>query len=319
MRAFFFKILVFIAVLVLIYSLSLNKLLKGYVDQYYNKFTWQPKNLVLGLSRAHNAINPRTLEIEGSSIGMKDYSTLNFAFNKVQSSFGELYIEAVKKKLKNKTEKNNAIHIVCVSPASLSAPKNIQDDNLFKLDQKSIFGKLKTYNKNPNYNYVTTCLEKPLYSIFLKEKHFKNQITHTNGWNEVKIEYRGNIITQKNSDYWRGLVLREYKRIEKKERKSKYRIHNLVKLINYLKNSGEVYVVRIPAHKDIIEHENQTWHDFSKQIDSLSIKNNVLFLDYSNKFNQFKYYDGTHMESNSAKKFSAMLMKDIIKSKRNKK
>ena len=95
------------------------------------------------------------------------------------------------------------------------------------------------------------------------------------------------------------------------DEKSQYRIDSFIKLIQFLKEKGHVFIIRIPADADIIEFENDIWQGFDKEFDSITKKHNVPYFNYSNKSNEYKTYDGSHLESESAKKFTKQLSLDI--------
>ena len=96
-KSLILKISFLAAFLVICYFGFVFKITQGYVDHNYNKFTYKAGSLVLGISRAHDGISPAIIEQKLNNSIQKP--VLNFAFEKSQSAFGKVYLNAIKHKI----------------------------------------------------------------------------------------------------------------------------------------------------------------------------------------------------------------------------
>ncbi len=308
MKNFIYKIIIFCTILASTYVFFVDKLSKEYVDPYYNKFSQEASGLILGLSRASEGVSPSIIEEELSS-GQFENPMVNFAMNTVQSSYGEIYLDGIKQKLKSNSK--NGIFIVAISPGCFTAPSGMNDENIYNMDKEGIIGKIDNFTSAPNYSYIINTYPQPLYNALHDFDKWEHHTPHPNGWNEITQNGRFSKIRESDIDHWKSLTIRYYKRKIKKEQFSNYRLNYLIKTIQYLKTIGNVFIVRLPADNDIIKIENDLWKGFDKQFDSISKQYSVEFLNYSSLGSDYKTYDGSHMLSASAKKFSKLLGKDI--------
>lgn len=302
------RLFVFFSLIIGLYFFSIYWLGRGTVDMYYNKLNQEAGSLVLGISRAHDGITPQVLKLELTALNLND-SIVNFAFDKYQSPYGKVYLNGIRKKMKN--AQGDGVFILSVSPGSFTAPKYITEEQLIKLDQKMAIGKIENFTENPNYDYIVNCYAQSLYTAFLNIKSFDNQTTHKDGWNEVKLEVATNKISEEEVANWTAQMVQGYVKGFEKESISEHRISNFVNTIRYLKTKGHVIVVRMPSGNKIIALENDFWPNFSKQFDSIAKKNEVPFFDYSEAQTDYTTYDGSHLVSESAIRFTRVLANDI--------
>jgi hypothetical protein len=307
MGRFIIKILCLVLVFTGSYYYLVDKLSHRYVDPYYPKFTQEAGSLILGISRAGEDINPSVLEKTLDTIGI-NMPIINFAMFKYQSPYGDIYLEGIKKKLINQDKAG--LFILSVTPGNFSAPKNMSVEDILEMDKKMTMGKIKNYTAYPNYDYIINCYEQPLYNSLFPQP-FENQIAHSNGWNEIVLETPSFSITKANMKYYKSFNEREYSRIAKKEEIADYRLESFKKIIHYLKSRGRVFIVFLPAHEDILAIENKFWPDLQGTIVQIAKNTGVGYLDYSSSNADYLYYDGSHMESESANRFSRILSEDI--------
>ncbi len=310
LKKFILYLVLYFAIFAGIYLFFVDKLANGLVDQYYNKFTQEAGSLIIGLSRADQGISPYVLDEELDGFEF-DRSITNFAINAHQSKFGEVYLNAIQKKLTNK-HKKNGFFIVSINPSSFSVPKTLNEDKVYENDKEWIIGKIENFTSTPNYDYIINTYPQPLYSGLLRatrdDDHHK---IHTNGWTEIKLIGKNDTIKDNDISIWKNKNLEILKKNIAKERISKYRINEFVKTLNYLKTIGKVILVRIPSDIDILKIENESWPNFNTQFDSIANKYNIPYLNYSNQSDKYKTYDGSHLESESAEKFTRMLSLEI--------
>lgn len=294
--------------LVATYLFFVDRLSHQQVDDYYYKFTQEAGGLILGISRAHDGIVPNILEEQLSSKNM-DGPIVNFAFTKNQSPYGEVYLEAIKKKLKKEVH-NGGVFVLSVNPGVFMEKPHVKDEDIYKMDKKMLIGKVSNFNSMPNYDYIINCYSKSLYNVFTTIE-YDNRVVHSNGWMEVNYGNKDRVIFDEDIKKMKEHIMVGYHMFKNTQEASAYRFRYFVETIKYLKNRGVVVLVRIPADSDIIDYETKSWDDFDIKIDSIAREYQVPYLDYS-KETEFKTYDGAHLLSDSAKKFTEELGRDIL-------
>lgn len=313
MKVFILKITLFCALLVLSYLAMVHKLSEGYVDMYYPKFTQSAKSLIIGLSRADEGIDPYTLE-NGLP---EEYNgpVVNFASN--QNYFGSVYLDAIKEKLVDTGNSKKRFFIVTVSPGSFTAPKGFGTKGIEAMDRKTAIGRANDFTSMPNYSYIMNCYGNGLYNAFIDSYSGGNLTTHTNGWNEVSLESPTFNITQEVIKDWKRKNLAYFERRLPKEEVKPYRLEWFGKTLEHLKKEGDVFLVRMPADKEIIEFENKNLPTFKTLMDSITHVYQIPYLDYSIGNKSFGTYDGSHLYSESAKEFSTILARDMLRHLKN--
>jgi hypothetical protein len=285
-----------------LYAFLLTRLSKGPVDEYYMKFTQPADGLVLGLSRADQGVVP---EIVADSLLPSDqeFRMVNFAMN--QTFYGRAYLEAIRKKLREQTREG--IFILSVNPGSFTASKGFNPDEIQKFDEKTILGKLSEVSADPNYDYLSCCYGSSLYNVIYNTSVWDHFVFHADGWNEVVLKTSQSTISEGDIRHWTALNLRFYKLKLKTEEFNPYRLEYLVKTIDFLKSRGKVYMVRMPAAADIIALENEQWSQFDILMDSVAQEEEIAYLNFTLTPDIYMTYDGSHLFSQSARKFTADL------------
>lgn len=306
MIRFIGKLLILGSMMGISYLFLVDKLSQGPVDMYYSKFTQQGENLILGLSRADQGIVPSILEEELKSEFLAD-DYVNFASN--QSFYGEVYLNAVKEKIDPDIE--NGLFILSVSPGSFTGPKKSGEKEIVKMDTYSIMGKTDDFSSNPNYEYIMNCYGEPLYNALFKNISWENLISHDDGWNEVRMVSGQMNIDSQDIDFWKTQNLSFYNRKLRTENPKAHREKSFELTIKFLKKHGLIFMVRLPADADIIALENENWVNFNQQMEGIAREHHIHYLDYSEGFEGFKTYDGSHMPSESARIFTRLLATDI--------
>ncbi|TGV03943.1 hypothetical protein [Flavivirga rizhaonensis] len=308
LKSFVIKLFIIAITFITIYLFFIDKLAKGFVDTNYNKFTQEAGGLILGLSRANEGISTLIIEEELKKYDFFSNKPLvNFALN--EAHFGEVYYEAIKKKIKT----NNGIFILSISPGNFTAPLGLDDEKVFEYDERLTLGKINNFVTSPNYNYIMNIYGASLYNSLHDFDQWNHRVSHLNGWNEVKLESELDTITDKDIEYWKSLTLKFYDQKIKTEQISSYRYNYFIKTIEYLKTKGEVFFIRMPSDSTILKIENSHWENFDFEMDSIAKSYHIPYFNYSKKSNNYKTYDGSHLESESAKKFTKLLCEDIKK------
>ena len=310
MKALLWKIPLLALALIGCYYFFMGQLSRQFVNDNYAKFTHQSPSLIIGLSRAHNGISPEILD---STLQSTPYERgfLNFAFEKSQSPYGKVYLEAIKKKVPKHTTRG--IFILGVSPASFTAPVRFTTaDEINKNDKQSLIGKISELNKNPNFEYIRKGYGGSLYRGLFP---FNPQITtvyHDNGWEEFKRSSKNYHISDEDVAKWTSQTMGGYKRVMKEQPEvvSEFRLANFNEIISFLKQHGQVFVVRMPVDPLVLGMETQWWKEFNTEMTLISAAKDVPYFDFSDA-TQYKTYDGSHLSSAYAKEFSVHLAEDI--------
>lgn len=283
------------ALLVLIVFVPYFILLKNFIktsDPFYFKTTHKGENLIIGDSRVQKGISPAILK--GHLNDEKEW--LNLAFTGLNSPYGDIYNNFIKRKFDSSRGLKDHIFILGVNPGMImelfEGGKTEEDFRVFNL----LF-----VNQNPNFEYIirnTNGVRPLLNELLIPAK--KEQIIHEDGWVEVpeQLEDRPRFNRL-------GIFSKFYVR-------SHYREQKLSELVNYFVNYGKVYLVRMPANKRLSKLEDEFAPHFQSFIENLATNKRVYYLDYSNDGECFEFYDHYHhLSGNGARDFNAMLANDI--------
>lgn len=308
MKHFLLKITLFCVVLTGVYFSFMYKVSTGYVDENYPKFCQEAGSLIIGVSTASQGISPQIFEDNLSELNL-DKPMVNFAINFEQSQYGDTYLNAIENKLKKSTKKG--LFILSVSPISFSSVKNLDESALEQLDKEKILGKITNFTSAPNFDYISNCYPISLYNAFYPTNKWDNLVAHPNGWNEFKLKSKSYTVTKEDITNWKKKTIEFQDKFLKTQEISKIRFLSFAKTIDFLKQKGDVFIVRMPLTPENLKLENEKWENFNYQFDSIAKVKNISFLDYSETSSEYNTYDGTHMVSESAKKFSKTLSDDV--------
>ena len=303
MKHFLIKSIIFLVICLTIFYFIFYSV-DGYADGMYLKFT-TPKqsSLVLGTSKAAQGIRP---EILNKSLGRNDI--YNYAFTVIHSPYGPYYLESIKRKLNRASEKG--IFILQVDPYGISSTSTDPENPELFREKEGPVGQLESVNTNPNIGYMLR--HYPYQYNFIFKRHLGKVgkgFLHDDGWVEItkdmspievekRIETKTKAYIERTSTY----------------KISRLRIEYLEKTINYLKEYGQVYLVRIPVAQSLFELENILDPEFDRRMTEISEKYTIPYFNYSRDFTEFKYLDGNHLSTTSSALFSEILAKDIISS-----
>ena len=84
---------------------------------------------------------------------------------------------------------------------------------------------------------------------------------------------------------------------------SELRMDYLLQTMELLSKHGEVYLVRLPVHPEILAIEQTYMNDFDNRI-SKAIQASDGYLDFSDKVLDYQYTDGLHLYKDSGKEVS---------------
>ncbi|WP_053972484.1 hypothetical protein [Mangrovimonas sp. ST2L15] len=292
MKPFIFKTGVFLFVSLLLLFGIFSKA-DGYSDSFYIKFT-TPKqsSLILGTSRAAQGLQPKVFD----SILKIKFS--NYSFSVIHSPYGSTYLNSVKKKLDASSKQG--IFIVTVDPWSLSSFTKVPDDSLSFREVKLALGNTPVVNIKPNPFYLLLNREGRYYDLIIDKQ--SNMFLHDNGWLEVNVELDSlteiENVSKKVKKYREGML--------QNAQFSQNRFKYLKETIKFLKENGEVYLVRLPVHPKMMELDDYLMPYFDKDIES-AIDLSDGYLDITSLNTEFHYTDGNHLQKESGKVVSTII------------
>ena len=273
----------------------------GHADGLYLKFTSPKQNsLILGTSKATEGIQPSVLN---SKFNRKDI--YNYAFTVVHSPYGPYYLRSIKKKLNSSAE--NGIFILQVDPygvaSTASNPENIQ---LFR-EKEGAVGMIENVNSKPNLEYLL--YHYPYQYVFLFKRKLGNVgkgFLHDDGWVEITENMNPSEVKKREES-----KVEAYRKRTAQYNISQIRLTYLEKTIEFLQYHGEVYLVRMPVAKPLLDLENELDPEFNSRMQNMADNHSISYLDYSHMHSEFEYLDGNHLSKNSSTLFSEILAKDI--------
>lgn len=286
-----------------LFVLFVFKQADGYTDPFYLRFT-SPKqsSLVLGTSRAAQGIMPSILN---EALNRKDI--YNYSFTIAHSPFGPTYYNSILRKLNPETKEG--IYIIAVDPWSVSSRTKKEDANnvdLFR-EKGNFLGDMVFVNTKPNIEYLIKHYNKKYIELFIFKNYYYN--VHEDGWLEVNIKLDSSKIKEyvkKGVDnYRKKLDLFHY---------SSTRKEYLLKTVRHLKKKGDVYLVRLPIHPDMMKIDSTLMPNFDNEIEDI-VKISDGYFDMTPFNDQFVYTDNNHLYKESSRKVSKRIA-EWIRNKR---
>lgn len=304
MKRFLLKVSVFLLLLLLSFG-GLFFLADGYTDPFYLKFTTPRQgNLIIGTSRAAQGLQP---EILNKSL---ERSFFNFAFTIVHSPFGPVYLESIQKKVD--TTVSGGIFIIAVDPWSISSGSaNPDDEKEFRENDHSLAYTSKM-DRWPNFEYLFKALEGNYYRLLPFPAEMQLEYLHDDGWLEVKLDADTLAFERRSlqrSEEYRNNFLPQYNY-------SSVRVDYLEQTVSFLKQYGEVYLVRLPVHPYMAKVEHEYMPDFDQKIaDAIELSDG--YCNLMDNAKDFLYTDANHLHRDSGKLVSS-LVSEFIASKTSK-
>lgn len=253
----------------------------GNTDPFYLRFTTsKQENLILGTSRSAQGLQPKEFN---KILGKKFY---NFSFTVVDSPYGPIYLNAIKKKLKENSKES--IFILSVDPWSISSDTKDPNDYMKFQENDKCLGNTYFVNIKPNFNYLIQNMNGNYYKLIKNKRN--EMFLHEDGWLEVDVPMDTLSLNKRLKD-----KVRQYQNINScKNNFSSLRLFYLKKTITFLKKFGKVYLVRLPIHSKIFEIEQKYMPDFTEKINSIS-KFSDGYLDMTIGNEKYIYIDGNHI------------------------
>jgi hypothetical protein len=279
----------------------------GTSDEFYVRFTTPRQHaLILGSSRAAQGLQPVFLD-SVLRMSWPDMKMFNYAFTRPHSPYGPAYYTSVKKKLDPETK--NGVFILCVEPWTLASKVNEPADSARFAEDDLCVGTTTFVNMNPNIDYLVNSYRGSYATIVQHRIQGRSMIhLHNNGWLEVNVPMTADSIAGRTDR-----KVREYQRmIDANTKIVTPRIEYLEKTVEFLKQHGEVYLVRLPINEKLLALEEKNFPGFSRIINSISSKENVPYFDLSGANLPIEFTDGDHISRKSTKLMSIEVSKMIL-------
>jgi hypothetical protein len=305
---FIFKISLFATLFVLL-NVIVIYFADGFSDPYYLRFTSpKQKSLILGSSRSAQCLQPEIINNQLKLDG--DDKIFNFSFTNSTSPYGEIYLNAVKKKLDTNT--TGGIFILTVDPWSVSSISKDPENNKEFRENKNVLATTNIFDGKPNFDYLKNSFHKGYLGLFFNPARL-TRVTylHKDGWLEISVE-KDSLEFDKKS---KAGVKTYYKNL-KTFNLSKFRLAYLEKTIVFLKEYGDVYLVRLPIYKKFQELEQEFLPEFDSLMMDLSSRNKTDYINFFNHKNNYLFLDGHHIWKESGAEVSLLLAKEIISDKK---
>lgn len=291
MRSFLLKSLLYCTVLGAITAVLLMRAVRGRVDNFYPKFTHSARSLVIGSSRAGQAIDP------GALSGPTPF--VNFAFTNANSPYGPVYLRAIRRKLR--ADARDGLFLLEVSPVLLSIDSRIEreDERTFRERDLTLSRQL-VFNWGPNFDYLLRNFREPLYRLFTDGQTVEHP--HANGWLEVRLVEDA---TARAARQRKGLE--GYADVFARYRWSPLRVEWLRRTIAALRPHGRVVLVRLPVSVGMAEMEATYRPAFDAEIAALAAAEGAEFLNLIGDSASYETTDSNHLARDSAVRCSRVI------------
>lgn len=303
MKPFLVKVAIFGTTLLAV-GLGIFLLEGGYSDAFYLRFTSPPQTaLITGNSRAAQGLKPSVINgIIDTVYATKLY---NYAFTLSNSAYGKVYFNSISKKLDDSVR--DGVFIVTVDPWSISViSDDPNDENTFP-EKTNFLADMDNVSAEPNLDYLLNHYSDPYYNIILRRLRPSHLRLHNDGWLEVSVKMDSASVEER--------TLSKFKQYDRNARQFKFsetRFRYLVETIKLFKAHGDVYMVRLPVAKGLLDAENNLMPDFTPRMEALAREYDVPYLDMTPDFRNYRYTDGNHLFKSSSEKVSQKIATWIV-------
>lgn len=293
MRGFLLKAFLYCLVLGAITAVALTRAVRGRVDSFYPKFTHPARSLVVGSSRAAQALDPGVLP------GATPF--LNFAFTNANSPYGPVYLRAIQRKVLPDTR--DGLFLLEVTPTLLSIDSRLEREDIrhfrendLTLDRQFLF------NLDPNFDYLLRNFREPLYRLLSPRRQQSIERAHANGWIEIRLPDDSAARTARQQAGLRG-----YADVFARYRWSPLRVKWLRESIATLRPHGRVVLVRLPVSPGMAEMEAAYRPTFDTELSVLAREEGAEFLNLIGDSAHYETTDSNHLTHESAQRCSRVI------------
>lgn len=297
MKNFIVKTGVFTLAVIVLFLLLLTRA-DGATDNFYLRFTTPTqKSLILGTSRAAQGLLPKVVD------SIIDENIYNYSFTVGSSPYGETYLKSIKKKL-NKDGASGTF-ILAVDPWSISSTTGNPEDSTHFRELDSYVANAPFVTQNPNLIYLLKSLKgKYFYTVY---KRKGAAFLHDDGWLEISVPMSEKEVARRTKNkmaYYAEEMAPKYQF-------SKTRLDYLKRTIQFLDDYGDVYLVRLPVHPEMMDIENALITNFNDIIAEASSLADG-YLDLTSDNSKHQYTDGNHLHKKSGRRVSKQVANWIV-------
>ncbi len=258
----------------------------GYTDPFYVRFTTPKQNsLILGTSKAAQGLRPSEL-----AKVLPEHSVFNFAFTVAHSPYGPSYLKGIKRKLSE--DGKEGIFIVTVDAWSIADGNEDPNDESQFDENYSFLNNLTTVASKPNIPYLVSYYQNSYAKVFERDTV---AFLHDDGWLEISTRMGEDIVAHRIKNKAESLARKKELNVL-----SQTRLDYLYQTIQYLKERGSVYLVRLPVHPELAEIDTSVIPDFQEIINTVSEETGAPFYDLYPENSNYQYTDGIHLTKDSA-------------------
>jgi hypothetical protein len=272
---------------------------------------------VLGTSRAAQAIKPSVL---AAQLGARyEGPWLNYAFTLAESPYGPGYLSSIQRKLAPGTR--HGLFVLAVDPWSLSLPKDVhyRDSDFPRFrhfkevvfpEEKSMVSRLASVSQSPNLDYLAHYLHKPFYQLLLDTDTARViERLHPDGWLEIALPpptANAALLQRRTAE-----KLVTYRALAATSKVAVARDYSLWQTILFLREHGQVVLVRLPTGPAMTALERQYAPGFDSAMSTLARSLGVPYLNYLDQ--PYPTNDGNHLTRAAAAQLSQRLAGDLAR------
>ena len=229
----------------------------------------------------------------------------NFAFTLDDSPFGSGYFNAICNKVDKTTKRG--IFIVTVDPYSLTKDTGNHKDDENKFWERNAFvSNMHFVNESPNLEYLFRFYDKPIVSLAYNKS--STMRLHKDGWLELTVPMDSESVQKRIKT-----KVEKYTEVANQSNFSLVRYEYFKKTIIFLRQFGEVYVVRLPVSKEMRPIEDKIIPDFDKMIQLYLNSVNVSYINLIEECGKYRTIDGNHLYKLDGAKVSGYIAEQIKK------
>jgi hypothetical protein len=264
------------------------------LDPYYGRLTsLHPQGLIIGSSRSAQSLDPKFIS----------ENLYNFSFTLAHSSYDQSYLDFIKTyhPIDGAGHSKKFIHILSVDPWTVRTSQQKKDSiiNVGSFTEELVLPPMK-----PNLEYLVRFGGQALLLNFLDYGYInENGRLEMPKQNTDSPEKFRKILDEKLESYRQKSEFTHGYTSEK-------RLEVLRELIKFLQQDGEVYLVRLPVHPEMLALENQICPEFNSTMQSISNEFDIPYFMLSDF--DYQTTDGNHIINAESKRISEQV-RDSIK------
>lgn len=289
----------------LVWSLCTAVFLRGETDEAYLRIASPAQSsLILGTSRAAQGIYPQSF---ARCASFHDGEIFNFAFTSATSPWGPAYLQAIESKLIPDPNDKPGLFILEVSPIAFAAKgeEGLRESNAF-------LARLHSVTISPNIEYPFYQADRGvdiIEGLLQLARGAVRKRLHPNGWLEITLN-------EGKSSFADRLArkLAQNKASFEATRDSPIRWEYLGRTVERLRERGNVALVRLPMHPEMLAQENVYHPDFGKRVTALARALDIPYVDLTDLNGSTMTTDGSHIAKASAPQVTSELVDRLPRS-----